>query len=192
MCAGERLRLAGYRPAGTWVGAGAGLRGAGGAVAAWRVRFAPVVRFCWGLAFASRPLYMFLLECLAFGLHLPCGSAGGLAFDHACHAFLLGCFAFGSRLPCGSVGVFCVRFTPVLRFYWSVLRSVHACLFSFDRKRETACGILHSYSAWVGIALVRSQRLCGYRALLVHFGLMRFFVAIPTELRRDAEMRGTE
>ena len=27
----------------------------------------------------------------------------------------------------------------------------------------------------------------GYRALLVHFGLVRFFMAIPTENERDAE-----
>ena len=49
---------------------------------------------------------------------------GGLAFVHACHTFLLECFAFD-----------------------------HACLFSFVRKRETACGILRFYSARVGIAI---------------------------------------
>ena len=91
-----------------------------------------------------------------------------------------------------------------MRFYWNVLRSVyaglaflmrrfafdHACLFSFVRKRETACGILRFYSARVGIALVRSRRACGYRACLVHFGLERFFAAIPTELREDGGTRG--
>ena len=46
---------------------------------------------------------------------------------HACHAVLLECLAFGSRLPCGSVGMFGVRFTPAVRFCWDVLRSVHAC-----------------------------------------------------------------
>ena len=35
----------------------------------------------------------------------------------------------------------------MMRFYCGVLRSVHACLFSFVRKKETACGILRSYSA---------------------------------------------
>ena len=28
---------------------------------------------------------------------------------------------------------------------------------------------------------------CGYRTWLVHFGLVRFFMAIPTENERDAE-----
>ena len=83
-----------------------------------------------------------LLECLAFGLRLPCGSVGmsGVWFTpavrfcwnvlrsvHACRAVLLGCLAFGSRLPCGSVGMSCVRFTPAVRFCWDVWRSVHAC-----------------------------------------------------------------
>ena len=46
---------------------------------------------------------------------------------HACRAVLLECLAFGSRLPCGSVGMSGVRFTPAVRFCWDVWRSVHAC-----------------------------------------------------------------
>ena len=78
----------------------------------------------------------------------------------------------GRRGVGGLIGAFCVRITPAvrfcwdvlrwfasvdmfvlrlispaIRFYWSVLRSVHACLFSFVRKRETACDVLHFYSA---------------------------------------------
>ena len=52
----------------------------------------------------------------------------------------------------GSIAALCVRFMPVLRSCRGVLRSAHACLFSFVRKRETACGVLRFYSAWVGIA----------------------------------------
>ena len=43
---------------------------------------------------------------------------------HACYTVLLECLAF-----------------------------VHACLFSFVRKRETACDVLRFYSAGVGIAI---------------------------------------
>ena len=90
---------------------------------------------------------------------------GGFAFDHAHHALLLGGFAFD-----------------------------HACLFSFVRKRETACDVLRFYSARVGIALVRSRMSCGYQALWVHFGLVRFFMAIPTEYEETQRrgIRGTE
>ena len=63
-----------------------------------------------------------------------CGSVAAFcARFMTVNTFLLECFAFGSRLS--------------ICFYWSVLRSVHACLFSFVRKRETACGILRFYSA---------------------------------------------
>ena len=47
---------------------------------------------------------------------------------------------------CGSVAAVCLGSRLTLRFYWNVLPSVHACLFSFVRKKETACGILRSYS----------------------------------------------
>ena len=52
-------------------------------------------------------------------------------------------FTFGSRLT--------------LWFYRGVLPSVHACLFSFVRKKETVCGILRSYSAGSRSPFVRSR-----------------------------------
>ena len=48
---------------------------------------------------------------------------------------------------CGSVAAVCLGSRLTLRFYWNVLPSVHACLFSFVRKKETACDMLRSYSA---------------------------------------------
>ena len=88
---------------------------------------------------------------------------------------------FGNELirRCDSIAVFCVWFTPAVRFCWDVWRlvhacravllgclaSVHACLFSFVRKRETACGILRSYSAGSRSPLERSRiamRLSGF------------------------------
>ena len=94
----------------------------------------------------------------------------------------------------GSLEMSCVRFTLVIRFYWDALRSTmpvmrlyrdvfrlsyashaflseglafdHACLFSFVRKRETACGMLRFlFRRGSGSPLERSQRPCGYRAL---------------------------
>ncbi len=120
-------------------------------IAVFCVWFTPAVRFCWDVWRSV----------------------------HACRAVLLGCLAFGSRLPCGSVGMSGVWFTPAVRFCWDVWRlvhacravllgclaSVHACLFSFVRKRETACGILRSYSAGSRSPLERSRiamRLSGF------------------------------
>ena len=109
------------------------------------------------------------------------------AFEYVCCTFLSECFAFGSCLICGSIAVSYVRFTPAIRFYWEVLRSAHACLFSFVRKRETACDMFRSCSA-VG----RDRHSCvlecsdDYPALWVHFGLARFLAAIPTGARGDA------
>ena len=87
----------------------------------------------------------------------------------------------GTVLFSGSTvdGAFLLRLS--LRFYCGVLRLVHACLFSFFRKKETACDMLRFYSARVGIAIVRSRMPCGYRDIQVHFGFVRFFWAIPTE-----------
>ena len=62
------------------------------------------------------------------------------------------------RLTCRGAGLVCaaMRFLSPrpgfglslsLRFCRGALPSVHACLFSSVRKKETACGILRSYSA---------------------------------------------
>ena len=104
--AGEMLQPAGYRPAGAWVRAGAGLRGAG-----------------------------------------------------------------------GSIGMSCVR---------------SRLLFDALRQAERLAGGYVSIPPWVEIAISAfSNWRCGYRAWRVHFGLARFFVAIPTEDEGTRE-RGTE
>ena len=77
-------------------------------------------------------------------------------------------FAVVHAGACSSIAVFCLRFTPGVRFYCGVLPSVHACLFSFVRKKETACDILRFYSAGSRSPFVRSRivgaviRLCGF------------------------------
>ena len=86
--------------------------------------------------------------------------------------------------------------TPAVRFYRGVLRSSHArrtvlleclafgsrlSLFLLSGKERRLAGCCVSIPPWVGIALVRSRMPCGYRTSPVHFGIVRFFVAIPTE-----------
>ena len=83
-------------------------------------------------------------------------------------------FTLKSHRSCVFIGMPCVRFTP------AVCRTA---------PNRTACDTLRFYSARVGIALVRSRMSCGYRACLVHFWLVRFFMAIPTE---NEGTRGTE
>ena len=72
----------------------------------------------------------------------------------------------------------------------------HACCLPHERQtgRLAICSV--PIPPWVVIAgSAFSNRRCGYWAFLVHFGLARFFMAIPTENegtgergeRRDAE-----
>ena len=89
-----------------------------------------------------------------------------LRLVHACYTFLLECLASDSRLLYISIGMSCVWFTPV-------------SFPSSGKERRLARGCV-SIPPWVGIALVHSRMLCGYRVLWVHFGIGRFFVAIPT------------
>ena len=113
-------------------------------------------------------------------------------------------FAFGSRLPCVSVGRSCVWFTTAVRFCWKVLRLVHDCraflleclrsitpvsfpLSGKERRLAISCVSIPRGS---GSPLERSRSPCGYRTCSVHFGLERFFAAIPTELREDGGTRG--
>ena len=109
------------------------------------------------------------------------------AFDHVCCTFLSECFAFGSCLICGSIAAPYVRFTPAIRFYWEVLRSAHACLFSFVRKRETACDMFRSCSA---VGRDRHSCVLGCRAVI---GLCRFISGLHVSLwrsRRRTKERG--
>ena len=79
---------------------------------------------------------------------------------------------------------FAVGLRMALRFCWNVWRSVHACLFSFVRKKETACDVLRFYSAGSRSPFARSRYVCMVICLWqVHFGFVRFFMAISTGYR---------
>ena len=95
----------------------------------------------------------------------------------------------------GSVAALCVWFTTAMRFCWKVLRLVHDCraflleclrsitpvsfpLSGKERRLAISCVSIPRGS---GSPLERSRAPCGYRTCLVHFGLERFFAAIPTE-----------
>ena len=74
-----------------------------------------------------------------------------------------------------------------LRFCRGVLPSVHACLFSFVRKKETACGSLRFYSAGSRSPFVRSRDV---GAVICHG---RFTSGLDVSLwrsRRDYRGRG--
>ena len=78
---------------------------------------------------------------------------------------------------------FAVGLRMALRFCWNVWRSVHACLFSFVRKKETACDALRFYSAGSRSPFARSRSVSMVICLWqVHFGFGRFFMAISTGL----------
>ena len=104
--------------------------------------------------------------------------------SYACHMFLSKCLA------CGSIQMSCVRSAPVIRSSRNVLCSVHACCLPPVRQTGRLAGCSVPIPPWVGIAgSAFSNRRYGYRALWVHFGLARFFMAIPTE---NEGTRGTE
>ena len=89
-----------------------------------------------------------------------------------------------------------VRFTPVMRFYWDVFRlsyaghtflSVclafdHACCLPHSAKQNGLRYVAFLFRRGSRSPFVRSRMSCGYQALLVHFGTVRFLMAIPTGL----------
>ena len=76
----------------------------------------------------------------------------------------------------------CVRFTPAIRFYWDVLRSVHACCLPHSAKQDGLRNVAFLFRR-VEIAIrAFSRRWCGHLPWRVHFGFVRLFVAIPTGL----------
>ena len=108
----------------------------------------------------------------------------------------IGLFCARSRRSCVPVEMSCVRLMSVVRFYWDVLAFVRAChtflsgCLMFDHacclppvrqtERLAICSV--PVPPWVVIAIrAFSNCRCGYRALWVHFGRVRFFMAIPTE-----------
>ena len=110
--------------------------------------------------------------------------------NHVCYAVLSECFSFVSCLSCVPLGMSCVRFYPnVLRsfcachaFLSKCLAFDHACCLPPVRQTGRLAGCSVPIPPWVGIAgSAFSNRRYGYRALWVHFGLARFFMAIPTE-----------
>ena len=80
---------------------------------------------------------------------------GVLCSVHTRHTFLLGGPAFGSRLS----------------------------LFLCQEKRDGLREVAFLFRRGSGSPVVRSRMSCGYQTLLVHFELLRFFVATPTGLR---------
>ena len=79
--------------------------------------------------------------------------------------------------------------SAMIRFYRGVLRQITPAVCRIAPNRS-ACDVSRSYSrAGRNRLLCVLIALCGYRDSLVHFWLVRFLQAIPTELRRDAEER---
>ena len=123
-------------------------------------------------------------------------------------------FELESRLLCGSIGMFFVCLMPAIRFSRNVLRAVLSkclafvlrqyvplemsrvrsrLLFDAERQTERLAGCSVPVPPWVVIAgSAFSNRWCGYRISLVHFGLARFLAAIPTENEGDEETRRTK
>ena len=120
--------------------------------------------FCWNVLRSVRARFEVLARRLVFVLCLSYVSIGmSLSLD--------------LRLSCGSLGMSYVR---------------SRLLFAAWRQTGRLAGGCVSIPPWVEIAISAfSNWRCGYRAWRVHFGLARFFVAIPTEDEGTRE-RGTE
>ena len=148
LCAGERLRLAGFS-AGTGVGARGG----------WAARVGFGMRN-WG--------------------------AGMRVFGDA---VLAGRLALGLPCHCGSVAAFDIRFTLSVWFCRSV------CLGSrllFDAQRQTGRLAICSVPVPQVEIAIRAFSRCrrGYRAWLVHFGIVCLFAAISTGCRGRGDGAG--
>ena len=88
---------------------------------------------------------------------------GVLRPSHVWRTFLLERFALGSRL-----------------------------LFAAQRQTGRLAGGSVSIPRGSGSPLERSRASCGYRTCLVHFGFVRFFVAIPTEFPPEEVQKAIE
>ena len=106
--------------------------------------------------------------------------------SYACHTFLSKCLA------CGSIQMSCVRSAPVIRSSRNVLRSITPAVCRLCAKQDGLRDVPFLFRRGSGSLFARSRMSCGYRALLVHFGLVRFFMAIPTENERERGRRRTE
>ena len=117
-----------------------------------------------------------LLRRFAVGLRMALRFCCGAVCRRFAHGFavLLERLAFGSRMA--------------LRFCWNVWRSVHACLFSFIRKKETACDVLRFYSAGSRSPFVRSHDVVRLSALA---GSLRVCMFLYGDLDGVIGVRGT-
>ena len=142
-------------PAETLVRAGAVLRGGcwGGGEEPLRPRFAPPPPLS-GKAFGARLTKPWQeTQAVSHERGGVTAGDGGVALSFcAGHTFLSEYLAFVSRL-----------------------------LFAAERQTGRLAGCSVPISRGSGSPLERSQRPCGYRDSLVHFGFARFFMAIPTE-----------
>ena len=84
-------------------------------------------------------------------------------------------------LACGSIQMSCVRSAPVMRSCRNVLCSITPAVCRLCAKQDGLRYVPFLFRRGSGSPVVRSRMSRGYRALLVHFGLARFFMAIPTE-----------
>ena len=101
--------------------------------------------------------------------------------SHACHMFLSKCLA------CGSIQMSCVRSAPVMRSCRNVSRSITPAVCRLCAKQNGLRDVPFLFRRGSGSLFARSRMSRGYRALLVHFGLARFFMAIPTENEGNGE-----
>ena len=104
--------------------------------------------------------------------------------SYACHTFLSECLA------CGSIQMSCVRSAPVMRSCRNVLRSITPAVCRLCAKQDGLRYVPFLFRRGSGSPFARSRMSRGYRTWLVHFGLARFFMAIPTENERERGERG--
>ena len=110
-----------------------------------------------------------------------CSSCAGRAILSECRVFVRAHHAFLSE---------CRVFVRAHHAFLSEYPAFdHACCLPHSAKQDGLRDVSFLFRRGSGSLFARSRMSCGYRALLVHFGLARFFMAIPTE---DEETRGTE
>ena len=78
---------------------------------------------------------------------------------------------------------FCWEDTPVMWFCRGVLRSITPAVCRIAPKQDGLRDVAFLFRRGSGSPIVRSQLSCGYPALWVHFGTVRFLMAIPTGVR---------
>ena len=90
---------------------------------------------------------------------------------------------------CGSIGMSCARSRPsYVPIGMSYARS--RLLFAHSAKQNGLRYVPFLFRRGSGSPFVRSQWPCAYRTWWVHFGLARFFMAIPTENEGTRERGG--